>query len=123
MGKTSFSQLIPGNPGTSFVVCLLYTLQGKYGLETSNEDQLKLFMDGIAVSPVIFHCGILSTIATRYNKSIYAYTNNEEVLSLSLREVDSKRVTYEQKNLGFNDIKRLLNEFTFVTLSADIFSS
>ena len=70
LNNTDFKQLIPGNPGTSFVVALMYGLNKKYDIKLSNDDQLKLFTDGIVSSRKVFFSGVLEEIANNKKKKI-----------------------------------------------------
>ncbi len=119
--KNDLIQLIPGNPGTSFVVCLLYALNHKYSLKIPNKDQLSIFTKGIVNSRQVFHSGVLSLIAQKYKHNISAFTNNQIVKKLAEEEINKKRVSFFLMKLNFENIKRLLNKFQYVTLSVDIY--
>ena len=114
-------QLVPGNPGTSFVVCMLYAISKKYGIKVSNEDQLSIFVDGIVNSRKVFFSGILNTIASKFNLKVHAFINNTFLIRLAKGEVDKKIVKLELNQLDMNEIKRLLDEFEYITFSVDMF--
>jgi len=119
--KNDLVQLIPGNPGTSFVVCLLYALNHKYDLKIPNKDQLSIFTKGIVNSRQVFHSGILNLIAQKYNHRISAFTNNQIVKKLAEEEIIKKWVSFSLMKLNFENIKKLLDKFQYVTLSIDIY--
>ena len=119
--KNDLIQLIPGNPGTSFVVCLLYALNHKYDLRIPNKDQLSIFTKGIVNSRQVFHSGILNLIAQKYKHNISAFTNNQIIKKLAEEEINKKRVSFSLMKLNFENIKKLLDRFEYVTLSVDIY--
>jgi len=119
--KNDLIQLIPGNPGTSFVICLLYALNHKYGLKIPNKDQLPIFTRGIVNSHQVFHSGILNLVAQKYKHNISAFTNNQMAKKLAEGEINKKRVSFSLMKLNSENIKKLLDKFQYVTLSVDIY--
>lgn len=119
---TSFKQLIPGNPGTSFVVALLYALKKKYQLDIENEEQLSLFTSGIVHSRKVFFSGVISEIANRYGKEITFLSNSDFILRLARPEVDKKMIRMEKNILTSQDIDALIIKYEYIVFSVDMYA-
>jgi hypothetical protein len=115
------TQLIPGNPGTSFVVALLYAIQQKYGENVLNDDQLILFTRGIIKSRNVFFSGVINEIALRFNKQIVFLTNSVFVLKLAKPEINKKVVDVVFSKLDKKAFDKLLNIYGYVVFSVDMF--
>jgi hypothetical protein len=114
------TQLIPGNPGTSFVTCLLFVLQQKYGEKIKNEDQLSLFANGIVYSRKVFFSGIINHLSLQFKRNITFLSNSMYILRLAKSE------TNKNNQLLFNtldkkSIETLLNRYTYIVFSVDMF--
>lgn len=116
------TQLIPGNPGTSFVVALLYAAHQKYGHQSNNEDQLTLFAQGIIASRNVFFSGICNEIAQATNKKLTILSNSKRLLHLASPEVDPTHITLKHNALDITSVERLLDTYRYVVLSVDLFA-
>lgn len=119
--SSKLKQLIPGNPGTSFVVALLYTLNKKFSIPINNNDQLPIFTEGITKSRKVFFSGILNQIASKYQYKISFITNSKSLQKLAKEEIDKKLVKTVYNPLSENEIKKLIKKYEFVTLSVDLY--
>lgn len=115
----SLKQLIPGNPGTSFVVSLMYALKEKYNIEITNDDQLPLFTKGIVSSRNVFFSGVLNVIAEKYGHKISAFSNSQFIINLAKPELDG--VTMALNDLKLADVDELLKTHKYVVISVDMF--
>lgn len=118
--KSIFKQLIPGNPGTSFVVALMYVLDKRYGVKLSNEGQLKLFTDGIVNSRKVFFSGVLEEIAKRFNKSIEATIGDQFVYQWAKEEITSGLIAVKHDYLNAVKVGMLLEKYGATVLSVDV---
>ena len=118
--NTIYKQLIPGNPGTSFVVALMYVLSKKYDIKLSNEDQLKLFTDGIVNSRKNFFGGILVVIAEQFKKEIEIIIGDKFVYQRSIEETANNLITIQNDFIDVDKTERLLEKHKLITLSVDI---
>lgn len=112
--KSKFRQLIPGNPGTSFVVALLYTIEKKYNQYCSNEDQLFLFTKGIVNSRKVFFSGTINEIALYFKKNVIFFSNSKFILNLAKSEINSKIVSIAFSKLDKEALEQLLKAYKFV---------
>lgn len=115
-----FRQLISGNPGTSFIVCLLYILKKKHQAKVANKEQLSVFVNGIVHCRRVFFSGILNTFAKKYKRKITAYTNEPLVIALADSELDKKNVDFRFNKLNLKNILKLLTKFEYIVLSVDL---
>jgi len=118
---TRLRQLIPGNPGTSFVVALLYILQQKYSVLIKNADQVSIYAEGISKSRKVFFSGVLNKIAAKYDKQLVFLTNSESLLKSARSELVSNHVITEYSTLDYSAIRKLLTTHGFVAISIDLF--
>ncbi len=114
-----FNQLILGNPGTSFVVCLMQVLNKKYGFKFENEDQIKIFMKGIVNSPKVFWSGVINHLALKYRKEIQVYVKSW-FKKFAETEVDSEYVFISQNPLTLGSVDILLDTYTYIIFTVDI---
>lgn len=119
--SSKLTQLIPGNPGTSFVVSLLYVLQQKYGANISNDDQLNFFARGITKSRKVFFSGTINEIASYFNKKITFLTNSAFVLNLARPEINKEDVDAVFSKLDKDALDNLLSIYEYIVFSVDIF--
>lgn len=119
---SNFKQLIPGNPGTSFVVALLYIINNKYKTEIYNKDQLSIFTKGIVKSKKVFWSGILNTIASNFNLNISVYSNSNDIIESAKSEINKKCVSLELNPLDPSSIDELLSKFDYLALSVDLYA-
>ena len=115
-----FTQLILGNPGTSFVVCLMQVLQQKYGYKFDNEDQIKIFMKGIVNSPKVFWSGVINHLALKYRKEIQVFVNQIWFKKFAEIEVDSEYVFISHNPLTLDAINIILDTYQYIVLTVDI---
>ncbi len=122
MQHIGLTQLIPGNPGTSFVVALLFAAQQKYGRPTSNQEQLQLFTQGILASRAVFFSGVCGAIARVTGKTVTVTSNNKSLLRLAATEIDPACVTLKHSVLNMITIRQLLRTQRYLVLSVDLFA-
>ena len=121
MVNTQLKQLIPGNPGTSFVVALLYALKQKYKVEIKNNDQLTLFSKGIVNSRNVFFSGVINEIAAHFNKKITFLSNSAFILKLARPELNKVEIKAEQSILDKAVLDKLIETNGYVVFSVDIY--
>ncbi|RJQ24428.1 hypothetical protein C4577_08010 [Candidatus Parcubacteria bacterium] len=119
--EINFKQLIPGNPGTSFIVALLYALQQKYKEKITNEDQLSIFSEGIVKSRNVFFSGIINEIAKNYNHKITILSNNTYLLNLADEEINKNQVDIKFSRLQWDESIKLIREYKYLIFSVDIY--
>jgi len=119
--SNQLTQLIPGNPGTSFVVALLYVMRQKYGENVSNDDQFTLFTRGIITSRKVFFSGVINEIATHFNKQIIFLSNSAFILKLAKSEINKKFISTAPSKLNKAEFDRLLSAYGYLVFSVDIF--
>ncbi len=115
------TQLIPGNPGTSYVTCLMFALSKKYNIEIANDKQIEIFCNGISVSRKTFFAKTIDLISNEYDKHIYGFTDNMYLLNLAKDESDNLLVSYRTFSLNEVTLNELIERYGYVILSADIF--
>lgn len=114
-------QLIPGNPGTSFVVALLYAIQHKYNENVQNEDQLSLFAKGIVNSRNVFFSGIINEISLHFNKEIIFLSNSSFILKLAKPELNTSLTKTKFSKLDKSTIDNLIEDYGYIVFSVDIY--
>src|SRR5262245_54823716 len=92
--RTHFRQLIVGNPGTSYITCLLFALHHKYSVPIKNSDQSTLFCNGMTRGRKTFFSGVLEEIARRYGYPIRGYIGNAYLRRGAERETRLRSVDY-----------------------------
>jgi hypothetical protein len=113
-------QLIPGNPGTSFVTCLLFVLRQKYNKKVNNQDQLSLFTEGIVHSRKVFFSGVITQISILFKKKITFFSNSTYILRLAKSEINNSNPVLFN-SLDNIRIAELLDTYTYIVLSVDMF--
>lgn len=116
----NFKQLIPGNPGTSFVVCLLYVLHKKYGHIIKKEDQLSLFTTGITKSEQTFFSGVINEIAHYFSCNIVILSDTKHILNLARTEIDSRCIRLEHNALNEKSFDKYLEKYSYIVFSVDM---
>jgi hypothetical protein len=116
----NLKQLIPGNPGTSFVVSLMYAARCKYGIKTNNKDQLSLFTKGIVNSRNVFFSGVLNRIASGFDHKIFAFTNRKLLINLARNELNKELVEIKLNRLGKDEVKKLISKYFLIVFSVDM---
>lgn len=119
--SNKLKQLIPGNPGTSFVVALLYLVRQKYHIRIENEDQLLIFVRGIVKSRKVFFSGVINEIAHKYKLKSDIFSNSQFIIKQAQDEIDDKYVSLSVNKLDVTSVKELLSKYEYVVLSVDIF--
>lgn len=114
-------QLVSGNPGTSFVVALLYVLNKKFHVVVKNDDQLLIFKEGMVKSRKVFFSGVLKEIGLKYKRRVSFLTNSKFLLRLAEGEVDKKLVRMEYNQLSLDKVRELVEKYEFVVLSVDLY--
>lgn len=113
-------QTIPGNPGSCFVVCLLYVLNKKYGHEIKKEHQSDFFVKGIVKSEKTFFSGILNEIAHHFDCKIVIFSNATNILNGAREEIDEKRIKLKHSLLNETIFDRYLERYSYIVFSVDM---
>jgi hypothetical protein len=119
--ESPISQLIPGNPGTSYIACLIFTLNTKYAANISNDEQLKIFCDGMNQSRKTFFAKTLNIISKEFKHDIKAYVSNNVLLRLAKEEAEDNTTTYEPLLISRENILKLIAQYQYITISTDIY--
>lgn len=112
-------QLVLGNPGTSYIVCLLHILEEQFGLKTNNDEQYEIFSAGLRSSRRTFFSGAASVIAKRYRRRIIIYTNSSAIVARAKKEVTNRWIQVAWQQLAPAGLLRLLEKHRALVVSVD----
>lgn len=112
-------QLVSGNPGTSYIACLLFAIEKAHSITIAENDQLDIFCKSVQTNNSIFFTSALSLIANVYNTSISVYCSSLQFAKRAAKESLSTRVQYQNIALTDDVLLKLLRAGPIV-MSVDL---
>ena len=119
MARSEYKSHVRANPGDCYIACLLFTMQEKYGIKTSRQKQIDIFMKGVLANRHTFFMGQINEFVSSFNKPVHLYISEWHQVESALRERESSDVEVNFSELYTQVVKTLIDQYELVTLAVD----
>ncbi len=118
--RSELQQTIPGNPGSSFIVALMFIIRNRFNLPVPNALQDEIFTKGIVRSPAVFFTGALHEFSRIFKVSLHVISDNKVLLQRGIASCTSNQISFAYSRLDERKIETLLDQYGFIVLSIDL---